>query len=94
MNNYNIPFQQEDKIIKLLDLCLQVQRTGKANAFFNLSGHVQKVMVAIHMPCWQYRVEPTHRFECYRSEVDEAPEDGTTLDEAINKIEALVKSLS
>ena len=41
------------KVKRIFDKCMEVNKRGKAEVFFQLSPHVKQISISIHSPNWK-----------------------------------------
>ena len=45
--------EEMNKVKRIFDKCMEVNKRGKAEVFFQLSPHVKQVSISIHSPNWK-----------------------------------------
>lgn len=60
-----LPYNHIDMILYLTEKCMEIQNSGKATSFVNISGHVQKFEIAIYAPFWVPNADPSFKVDFY-----------------------------
>ena len=45
--------KEMNKVKRIFDKCMEVNKRGKAEVFFQLSPHVKQISISIHSPNWK-----------------------------------------
>lgn len=45
--------KEMNKVKRIFDKCMEVNKMGKAEVFFQLSPHVKQISISIHSPNWK-----------------------------------------
>ena len=57
-----------ERIINVIDICIEIQNKGIATVFIDFSGHVNKTDIRIYTPCWVQNTDADFKFELYHDE--------------------------
>jgi len=76
-----------ERISKMISGLLEIHNSGKADVFFDFSGHVQKIEVRIFIPKWNPHADADFQIEAY---IDK-PESFQRFEEEVNRFIKLFK---
>jgi len=50
-------------ILKLIERCMEINRTTEHTVFFDFYGHVNKIDIRVYCDGWRSGMDPTYQFE-------------------------------